>query len=346
MTPYKLKLGQKSIVAVLCSAAIFSTQVNSQSLEQAVAHALDTNPELRIAYTQFKVKEKQVDQAEAGYLPTLDATGGYGYEYTDSPSTRSSGDGDDTKSLARSELGLKLQQNLFNGFHTQSEVSRTSYATSAEQWRLHSSAEDLALQISQVYLDLIKAQQLVELSEQNLASHQEIYDQIKQRTDAGFSSSADFSQISGRLANANSNLIAAKNNYLDSKAMFYRVTEQQPENLVIPVPDASLLPANAEQGIKAAIANHPVIRSAENDIHSARAQYDSAKSAYYPKVTLDVEANHYNDIDGADGEYSGVGGENNEVLAMVRVSYNLYAGGKDQAYTKETAYKMNEAKEL
>ncbi|MGB5446495.1 MAG: TolC family protein, partial [Psychromonas sp.] len=41
-----------------------------------------------------------------------------------------------------------------------------------------------------------------------------------------------------------------------------------------------------------------------------------------------------------------VGGENNEVLAMVRVSYNLYAGGKDQAYTKETAYKMNEAKEL
>jgi len=31
---------------------------------------------------------------------------------------------------------------------------------------------------------------------------------------------------------------------------------------------------------------------------------------------------------------------------MVRFSYNIFSGGKDQAYAKETAYKMSEAKEL
>lgn len=348
MKLYNFKPGKKSSVAILCSAVILSAQVHSQSLEQAVAYTLETGPQLRAAYTTFKVKEKQVEQAESGYWPTIDATGGYGYEQTDSPSTRSEGltSGDGTKDLNRRELGISLQQNLFTGFHTSSEVSRTSYAASAEQWRLHGAAEDLALEVSKVYLDLIKTEQLVSLSEKNLTSHQEIYEQIKERTDAGFSSSADLSQISGRLAKAQSNLIAAKNNYLDSKANFYRVINQRPEKLVIPVPDASLLPESEEQGLKIALANHPVLKSAENDINSAVAQHDSAKSAYYPKLTLDLDANYNNNIDGADGRASGVGGENNEVVAMVRFSYNIFSGGKDQAYAKETAYKMSEAKEL
>lgn len=349
MKPCNFKLG-KSGAAILCCAAVFSANVNSQSLEQAVAHALDTHPQLRAAYSRFKVKEKQVEQAESGYWPTVDVTGGYGYEHTDSPATRREGlvNGDDTANLNRSELGLRLKQNLFTGFHTSSEVSRANYATSAEQWRLNSAAEDLALEITKVYVNLIKTEQLVGLSEKNLAAHQEIYQQIKERTDSGFSSSADLSQINGRLAKAQSNLIAAKNNYLDSKVIFHRVIDQRPDNLVIPFPDASLLPVSEEEGVKLALANHPVIKTAENDINAALAQYDSAKSAYYPKVTFDIDANYNNDLDGEDGSIGdvGVGGHNNDVVAMVRFSYNIFSGGGDQAYAKETAYKMSEAKEL
>jgi len=345
MKALNFKLAKKSTIAVLCSVIIWPVSGYSQSLEQAVAHTLDTNPELRAAYTRFKVSEKQVDQAQAGYLPSVDLTGGYGYEYTDSPGTRRS-DGGDSEDLMRRELGLSVKQNLFSGFHTSSEVSRTSYATSAQQWRLYASAEDLALQVSKVYIDLIKAEKLVWLSEKNLQAHQDIYQQIKQRTDSGFSSSADLSQINGRLAKAHSNLIAAKNNYLDSKVTFYRVIDQRPDNLVIPYPDASLLPATEEEGLQRALANHPVIKSAVNDISAARYQHDAAKSAYYPKVSLDLNANFNDNLDGEDGRFGDVGGENNEVQAMIRVSYNIFSGGKDEAYAKETAYKINEAKEL
>lgn len=337
---------KKGAIGVLCSAMLLPAIAHSQSLEQAVAYTFDTHPQLRAAYTRFKVNEKQVDQAEAGYWPTIDATAGIGYEHTDTPTTRRTED--DTVELTRSEIGLSLKQELFSGFHTSSEVDRTSFATSAEQWRLYSIAEDLALEVSKVYVDLIKAEKLVALSERNLVSHEEIYEQIKQRTDSGFGSSADLSQINGRLAKAHSNLIAAKNNYLDSKVTFYRVIEQRPENLVIPYPDSSLLPATEEQGLQSALDNHPVIKAATNDIQSARAQHGSAKSSYYPKVWIDVDANFNDNVDGVDGTGFGqdVGGDNNEVIAMVRVSYNLFSGGKDNAYAKETAYKMSEAKEL
>ncbi|MCG6200675.1 TolC family outer membrane protein [Psychromonas antarctica] len=345
MKPLKINSAKKNTTGLLCAMLLMPVIVNAQSLEQAVAYTLDTNPQLRATYTRFKVSEKQVDQAQSGYLPSLDLTGGYGYEYTDSPSTRRSA-GDDSENLMRRELGLSLKQNLFSGFHTSSEVSRTSSAASAQQWRLYAAAEDLALDVSKVYIDLIKAEQLVVLSEKNLKSHQQIFDQIKQRTESGFSSSADLSQINGRLAKAHSNLIAAKNNYLDSKAMFYRTIDQRPENLVIPYPDASLLPASEEEGLKRALANHPVIKSAVNDISAAHYQYETAKSNYYPKISLEVNANFNDNLDGEDGRSGDVGGENNEVLAMVRFSYNIFSGGKDEAYAKETAYKMNEAKEL
>lgn len=284
-------------------------------------------------------------------MPTVDITAGIGYEYTDSPSTRRQigTDGEGTAELQRSEIGLSLRQEIFSGFYTSSEVERTTYATRSEQWRLHGIAEDLALRVSKVYIDLIKAKELVALAEKNLAAHQDIYEQIKQRTDSGFSSSADLSQINGRLAKAYSNLIASKNNYLDAEVTFYRVIEQRPDNLVIPFPDASLLPQTEREGIKITLKNHPVVKSAVNDINAARAQYKTAKSNYYPKVSFEVNANYNDNLDGEDGHSitsRDVGGANNEVVAMLRVSYNLFSGGKHDAYTKETAYKISEAKEL
>ena len=350
MKSSKHRVAKKVLFATFSSLMLLlPVAVNSQSLEQAVAHALDTNPEILAAFTRFKVSEKQVEQAEAGYLPTLDLTGGIGSEYTDSPSTRRSTDsGVNTEQLTRRELGLSLKQSLFSGFGTDSEVERTSYATNAEQWRLHSIAEDLALEIAKVYTDLMQTEALVALSEKNLQSHIDIYDQIKQRTESGFSSKADLSQITGRLAQAQSSLIAAKNNYLDSITKFYSVVDQSPENLVIPYPDKSLLPKTKAKGLEIALKQHPSVWAASNDIQSAHAQYDTAKSIFYPEITFEVDANFNDNVDGEDGYSSSdnVGGENNEVVAMLRFKYNLFAGGKDLAYTKETAYKINEAKAL
>jgi len=340
-----------SAVKFLFCAMLYPSVASAQSLEQAVAFTFDNHPELRVAYSRFKVSEEQIGQAEAGYWPTIDLTAGIGYEYTDSPSTRRQigTDGEGTAELPRREIGLSLKQEIFSGFHTLSEVERTRYTTSADQWRLHGIAEDIALRVSKVYIDLIKAKQLVALAEKNLASHQEIYDQIKQRTDSGFGSAADLSQINGRMAKAHSNLIASKNNFLDSQVIFYRVVEQRPNNLVIPYPDGSLLPKTKEEGLQLTLKNHPVIKSSVMDIEAANAQYSAAKSSYYPKVSFELNANYNDNLDGEDGISFGgtdVGGQNNEVVAMLRFSYNIFSGGKNDAYARETAYKINEAKEL
>lgn len=343
---------RRSALALAVATLMLPSAGFGQTLEQAVARTLDSNPDIRIIFNRFKAKEEQVSQAYSGYMPSVDVTAGYGYENTNSPSTRRrlAGTTDDEVELKRGEFGVSIQQMLFDGFYTSSEVGRTRYEASAEQWNLMATAEDKALEVAKVYLNYIKTQEVLTLAEKNLKSHQDIYDQIKQRTDSGLGSTADLSQITGRLARANANVMSSRNNFLDARSQFYRVTMQEPENLIVPVPDADMLPKDAMDGVKMAEVKHPVLKSASHDIHAAEYERSTAQSSYYPKLSLEISGNMNNDLNGEDGSSiiasQNVGGYYNDVQAMVRLRYNLFAGGKDLAREKQTAYKLGEAKEI
>ena len=302
-------------------------------------------------FLAFKSREEDVNAASSGYLPSVDVTAGYGYEYVDSPSQRRSalGRGDGETELLRGEFGITIRQLLFDGLFTSSEVDRNLYEAGADKWALLSSAEDLALSVSQAYLLAIKADQLVLLSEKNVASHQEILGQIQERTDSGVGSIADLSQAKGRLARAQSNLIAAQNNQLDARTQYYRLTNAQARNLVMPVPDADMLPTNEQTGLKMALDKHPVIKSAQQDIKAASSFKDTVKASYYPTFSLELEANADNDINGESGENffgNNVGGHRNDFRAMVRMRYNLYEGGRNVAQERSAAYRVTEAQEI
>lgn len=342
------RLGTYGLLAL---SALCSSQINAQSLEAAVAQALDTHPDIRQAFARFKAKEEDVNRASAGYLPTVDLTAGYGYEYTDTPGNRRSslGFSDGETELKRGEFGITLKQIIYDGMFTSSEVDRTKYEAVAEKWTLIASAEDIALEVSKAYLNYLKAEQTITLAQKNVDSHQEIFEQIKERTESGLGSVADLSQVTGRLARAKSNLISAQNNALDAKAQFIRLTNTQPKNLVMPVPDADMLPKSHQEGLDFAIKNHPVIKSAAKDIKAAQAFKGSVKASYYPTVTFELSANADNDLAGEDGLNrfgDNVGGHRNDVTAMVRLKYNLYSGGKDKAQERSAAYKVSEAREI
>lgn len=350
-----MKLLNKSVrlsVTAIAVATLFQPVIASaDTLEQAVAKTLDSHPELKVAFNRFKAREAQIDQAFSGYLPNVEVSAGWGVENTDSPSTRrnilnNSNDGE--IELKRGEAGISIRQMLFDGFRTTSEVDRFTFEATAEQWTLIAAAEDIALEVSRVYLNFLKTEQVLTLAQKNLQTHKDIYSQIKQRTDSGLGSTADLSQITGRLARANANVIAAQNNLYDAIAEYRKVTGVVPADMIMPVPDADQIPGNYETAIKAAGEYHPVLKSASQDIKAAQSEKSSRESSYYPSITIELNGNWNNDINGEDGRSftSDVGGYSNDLQAMVRMRYDLFAGGRDEALNRESAYKINEAKEV
>ncbi len=317
---------------VLSCAVALSFPAHSQTLEQAVAFTITTNPEIKASYNEFKSKFFDAEASGGAYMPKLDLDAGIGYEAVDLAS------GTDNE-LTRKEATLTLTQLLWDGSATLNDMDRTAADAESVRFQLMSDAQDIALQVTKIYLDATKAYEVLALSESNLAVHKEIYTDIKKRVDSGIGSTADLSQVEARLAKAHGNLLAAQNNLFDVHTQFKRIVGQSPQGLTFPRADQTAIPFTVDEALDTAFNAHPVIKIAQADVDSARFQYDQTKGVNYP--TLSIEANQtWRDDAG------GIEGGSDEFSAMLRMRYNLYNGGSDSDRTESAAYQLNKAKDF
>jgi adhesin transport system outer membrane protein len=155
----------------------------------------------------------------------------------------------------------------------------------------------------------------------------------------GFANQADTAQVSARLANARSSLIAAQNNYHDSQAQFYRVIGQSPSDLIMPAVDQSLLPLSLSEALVWAKQAHPQLKSAMADIDAARHAVKASKAGYYPRLSLEGVANHNNDV-------GSIEGRDEDYRVQFVLEYDLYNGGRDSSRARASNWQYNQALEI
>lgn len=310
---------------------------SAATLQEAVDATVKTNPDVLAAVHERQAVSKEVDQARAGYFPTLDLQVGTGWEMTDNPSTRASGKGE--VHLNRDEARLDARQMLFDGMETKNEVERQEARTNSRAFSVFSSAENTGLDAVDAYLNVLRRQNLVELAQTNLEAHQRTHDQIMLRSERGVGRGADMDQSLGRLALAEANLMSEQSNLRDAETSYIRVVGMEPESLSQPDSPISLIPQTRDEAIATAVDNHPTLRLASFDVDSAKAQHATAKAPFYPDLHLEVGTRADHDIDGQEGK-------DKDLYAMLRLRYNLVNGGRDTARREETAFLINQAAEI
>lgn len=316
-----------------------SFQVQSQSLPEAMQEALDVHPEVQAAVNSRLSADYQLKAAKGGYLPQVDLLGGIGREGTDDPTTRAGSSNNHWETLTRGESSLRLQQMVFDGFATSSEVGRQQATVNSRAYSLLSTAERTALDVAQVYLEVLKRQEMVRLAEDNLQSHIRIYDQISLRTSRGVGSTADRDQADARLAQARNNLITEQTNLADARTNYLSVVGAAPAELSLPQGLPGQLPESLDDAKRQMLGNSPLLRSAESDVAATEKQYEAAKSTFYPRFDAELARSADNDVDGQNGHA-------NDWQAMLRMRYNLFAGGSNKADLESKAYQINEALDI
>ncbi|KOO03526.1 agglutination protein [Vibrio nereis] len=321
----------------MLASCILLASMNSygQTLEQAVAITLATNPEIKATYNEFQSAVKENSAAGGAYLPSLDLDAGIGYEGIDPADSTGRQDTD----LTRKEATLSLNQLLWDGSATLNDMDRTAADAESVRQQLISDASDLALKVTSVYLEAVKATEVLALSESNLAVHKDIYRDIKRRAQSGVGSTADVSQVEARIAKAHGNLLAAQNNMIDTHTQFTRLVGQSPSGLIYPRADESKLPLSLTEALDEAFENHPVIKVSQVDVDSARFQYKQSKGTYYPTFSIEASQSWRDDAGGDEGR-------SDETLAMLRMRYNLFNGGSDRDLADKAAFQLNQAKDL
>lgn len=325
----------RSIVAGVLIGTVSAVSY-SASLEEVVTQGLSLNPSVKQAINYRNSVYQEVRQAKGGYLPTVDVSAGYGYEWTNNTTTGANGL--DDVELKRGEGALSIRQMLFDGFATESEVNRQKARALSADKRLIETAESYALDATRAYIELNRRNVLFQQAKETLFNHVKIYDRIKRRSESGLGALASIQQAEGRLALAEVNVLAAENNLLDAKANFQRVVGvAAPEEIIYPEAANITIPETVVEATEMAMSNHPTLQVAEADTMAAVAQYNAAKRNYYPRVDFEVDRTWNNDLDGVDGM-------NEDLTAMIRMSYNLYNGGADQAKVRQTQHQIEEAK--
>ncbi|MDY7567371.1 TolC family outer membrane protein [Pseudomonas sp. RTC3] len=317
--------------------ALTASFVQAQSLPEAMQKALDVHPEVQAGVNSRLAADYNLRAAKGGYLPRVDVLAGYGREGSDSPSSRVNTNGWDT--MNRGESSVRMQQMLFDGFATSSEVGRQQATVNSRAYALLNTSERTALTVAQVYLDVLTRREMVRLAEDNLKSHERIFDQIRLRTTRGVGRMADMDQAEARLAQARNNLLTEQANLADAQTNYLSAVGEMPDQLSPPQGFIALMPANLNEARQQMIENSPVLRSAESDIAAAEKQYQAAKSNFYPRFDAELGRT-------ADNNIGGEQGHNNSWEAMVRMRFNLYSGGSNKADLESKSYQANQALDI
>ena len=334
---FSLKL--KPLAAAVLLVGMHSS-VQAENVVSVVSQALIQDPDVLEIANRHMARQGEIQQAKAGYLPTIDLNAGYGYEFTDSPGTRGNTGDHNTEELDRGEFGLVLTQMLWDGAATSSEVDRQEARTASAKNQLSGVAEDVSLAAVKAYLDVQRHREILDLSNENLETHLRIQDQIRLRSDAGVGRRADLDQINARVSLVESNLIASEANVEDAITAYKRRVGAEPGADLEPVMEMrGIIPGSVEEAVEMAMAANPVVAQAASDIEAAQAQHQAAYANHSPFVYLEVAGGLDNNLDGTPGHY-------NDATAMIKMNYNLYNGGRDVGRIVQTAYQVKEAKEI
>ena len=295
----------------------------TQSLTEIVQSAITSNPEVLQSYHSYLSVVKDKDAAFGRYLPSVDLTTSIGTEDRSDPLTRGVGS-TIRNSYTRNQTSISLKQMIFDGFATRSEVQRLDWSSKAKLFELEGTSEAIAFDATRAYIDYIRSRSLTTLAEDNYVAHKIIYEQLKQKANAGVGKKSDVEQAQSRLSLADYNMTMEGSNLHDVEARFQKVTGQIPPTSILSIePINKEIPDNVVEALKVAQNKNPQLLASILDINAQSAAVNGRQSPFMPRVDFRAHSDHGNDLNGYSGNWR------NDV-AEINVSWNLFNGMSDR----------------
>ena len=321
-----------SLMTLACCSALAQTQ----AVTAAAQKAIETNPEVAAKFNAFRASIDEVDVASGALRPRVDLSGDVGRTQD-----VINGRNPDTQSLNRAGIALSINQLLWDGMATTNEVKRLGHAKMSRYFDFVDATEQTALEAARAFHDVERYRKLVRLAEDNYVQHKYALDQIQSRVKAGVGRGVDLEQSGARLALAESNLVTEKANLHDVSERYRRIVGEAPPASPAGGSNslAKPLPASASSALEATVMNSPAIAAAIENLRATRAQAESRKGAYQPRVEARLRG-------GVGKNFDGIEDQKRDVTAQVVLNWNLYNGGSDDARQRQSANLLNQAADL
>ena len=304
--------------AVALAAVLWTAPTMAEPLRSAVEAAVTTNPTVLAAGAEARGSAFETLQLRSEYEPTVRLFGEVGPEWVNDPANLSAEDNEDWK-IARS-VGIEAEVVLFDGYRRANLLYATAARVDGNIFRLMDASETMALNATEVYIDVYRHRGLVAAAERNLDRHREIAAQVAGLVDGGRLPLSDRLQAEDRVRAAELALIDVRRALDDAGARYTRIVGRPPSG-PMSVPVLTGLPRSATALTEAAVARSHRVRVAETELDATLYAQRIVEADRAPRVTLNAGGRYGRDTDGASGEDS-------DVFVGLRLNWTLYQGGR------------------
>lgn len=315
----------------ICTAAalgLVTTLAHAEALQDALAKAYQSNPQLNAERARQRATDENVPQALAGYRPQIVASLSGGLQAVRDLLPDNTVQGATLKPWT---IGVTVTQTLFNGFKTANSVRVAELQVQSGREALRNVGQGVLLDGVTVYTNVLANRALVEAQRANVAFLRETLGITQKRLNAGDVTPTDTAQAEARLNRGLADLNAAEVNLAVSEATYTQVIGGPPSKLNAAEPVDRLLPRSRDDAIAFALKGHPAVLAAGFDVDVASTVIHVAESSLFPQVTLQGSASHSSQADPTLGTF-----RTDQASILGQVTAPIYDGGLAAAQTRQS----------
>ena len=329
-----LKIAAASLLAATSQGAIAQSS-EVIPLKDAIAVAVNSNPEIAQAQYNKEAIQFERKQAQGLYAPRVDLEASAGIRHLDNPTRRSLNL--DRKELYPLEAQARAEWVMLDFGRRRGELLRQAARVDGASLRVVERSEFIALQVARQYLDVILQQRVLAASQDNVLFHRTLTSDLAEGVRQGSISIADQQQAEERYQSALVREAEAEQGLIEAKNALQRLTGLQIDNVQLPANLAEQLPATLDEAVGLSRAKNPRVLEASADVDAAHALASSAKGDLFPEIGLDAVGRIGDQIDGFRGE-------TRDVQGRVFMRWNIFDGGINRAKYQEMVRRSSEAR--
>lgn len=303
----------------------------AQTLPELVKTMLDCEPELIAVNADSRSSYEQWNVTRGSRLPqiSVDSTiGGRDRDRaTDGLLVNST-----SEALFSRDIGITLRQLVFDGGTSKNLSNSDLHAYKMQRYLQMAMIEDRVVDLTEIYLEIFRTREQIALANTNVEDHRSMLSKLKIREEGGdVKTNAEL--IQGRLSRALNRLDLQNIKLKEAKARFKRLLCCEPNYNALTLPkidaDANCTSCNKNW-------NYLAAQSAlKSSVNRAKAQ----GGLRVPQVYLDLGASRGQDS-------IGVAGADNELRALLTMSWDLSTGGSNRASQRLYKHQVEKAAEL
>lgn len=303
-------------------------QVRAETLQDALARAYQSSPQLNAERARQRGTDENVPQAMSAYRPQITANLGIGIQAVRDllPGNVIQG-----ATLRPWTIGVTVTQILFNGNKTANSVRVAEFQVQSGREALRNIGQGVLLDAVTAYTNVLANQSLLEAQRANVMALRETLGIAQKRFNAGDVTPTDTSQAQARLARGQADLNVAEVNLAVSQATYLQVVGNSPGQLSTADPIDRLLPHSRDEAITKATKGNPAVLAAGFDVDIATTTIKVAESSLYPTVTLQGNASRAVDSDSTLGTF-----RTDQASIIGQVTAPIYDGGLAAAQTRQS----------